>query len=266
MKRKFLSLILCVFSTILGGCSSRSDSQGIKNETAYYTFTSYERKPFEINASSVNYMITSRLSFTLFLYSRDCYLCHQKGKGLVEEYASKNPFQIYQIEMDASAKNYLEKRHDIFEGLSYPTIVCFNNGIATYIIGPKSFDNYTSLEKVLTTQMIKTNVYTLSNKDSLDSFTNDVKDFLVFTYNSNGNYCSSQFNYFYSKAKISEKTTLVLDRSITSGIYLGECSVTIYKNGETRLSAGLYDQLEDVYMYKFLIDLFFDSDTVDSSF
>ncbi len=259
MKRKLIHTLLCVFATILSGCSSRV----VKNENAHYAFSSYEHEALEINANTVKYMLDNDFSFSLFMYTEACSSC-QKGKELIDEYVKKNPYQIYQIEMETNAVNSLEKYSDVFKGLSYPTLMCFNQGKLTYTITSKSFKNYTGLKKVLSPQMIETDIYTLNKKENLNAFINEREYFLTFTYDSFASNCKEAFNYFYSKAKTGAGTTLILDKSaFDSSIDLTDNSLILFENGQIKTTVNY---LSDDGNYKLLIDSFFDIDTVDRSF
>ena len=203
MKTKLLGLFIIPLT--LCSCSSSKNEKAIKN------IMSFENKRIELTVDELISFIDLGIDFPLLMYTEYCSLC-DKAIENINNYIKDSHQQFYSIVMNQSIKDTLYQKYPTYFNIneSYPKIAIFNDKEVSYKIDTNDTQNYTALKRLLTSNLIETNLYTLTTKESYKEYKENNKDYMLFSFIDNSN---ESTNYIYKKIINNDKKALFLPKN-----------------------------------------------------
>ena len=218
MSKKLLTL-LTLPCLLFASCKS------VKNENAIYSIMNYEEKDMiELKAESVEFMIKEKYSFPLLMFTTQCTYC-DKAKENLAKISDDLGIAIYKVEMFTASIDYLvEKLPDYYSvNDSYPFLYFIKEGNVSYKASADELTNLTNAKKMFKSYTINTNIYTVTEKSSYESFKNVNKEYFVFTYDSSVLDEQQIYSkYIFSQAFKSNKKLLIIDKKTAKSDLIAE--------------------------------------------
>ena len=206
--------------------------------------------------------------------TESCSYC-DKARENADKAVKETGIEIYQIEIFyASQMELISKYPTLFkEGDQYPKMYFFNEGKLSYDGSYDSLTNYSAFKRMIKSQCIDTNIFTLTTLDGYSEYKNKKQNYLIFTYDSKSEIGKEIYsNYLYSAASKSSKNTLIIDKNTANSDLISEINnefensfftISIIENGQIKTTLNYSSQSGNEI--KNLFDTFFGINTVDSS-
>ena len=220
MKRPLFIIFLS--SLLLIGCNQNSEGQssggGIKNKAGIYSPSVRDCSTIEVKATTVEYMINSKYSFHLLMYTEDCSYC-EKANENTEEIIKWTGFAIYKIEMFEGSISYLANAFGEYFSAndSYPALLTFKDGELTFKANTNDITDLASYKRYINANTYKVNINTVITKDGYNSFNQGSLKYLLYTYSSSEqNAKDIYFEHIFPHAYKAFDATIIIDISLSN--------------------------------------------------
>ncbi|MGM9873670.1 MAG: hypothetical protein ACI31G_01955 [Bacilli bacterium] len=195
---------------LLTSCSTRSDEK--IRMISNYNLSLSNDSFIKISAENIINKIDNKESFFLYLFSSSCAYCELTSNS-IKEIQQNTPYTIYQYEASINSYKLLyEYNHKIFpEQLVTPRLITIKNGELKIDINSNRLIKTNLLKNSLESFSYKTNIFTLTKKESFLDFINQKQSFLLFNYSSTSLIEQNLKNDILNQLDNSKKPILILD-------------------------------------------------------
>lgn len=218
MKNKRHFALLSSLPLIISGCFGYSGSvNAIKNGDIASSDISSDNAYRYVDFKTLDNLIKSNSEFIFYLSSTTCTSC-QEFEPIMVNYIQNTHQLVYKMNADTQFEDFQQLYNtyaDYFNGLSYtPGIYIFGDGAGSYQISNSRISNLNMFTTAMKEKVYESNVYSISNFSSLDSYLGmQNRSYLLFYDRSNSEYANYYNSYLKESVNKFDKNIIIVELS-----------------------------------------------------